>query len=401
MALWRYEAVTIGGTPQRGELSGASPADVRASLRRIGLRVLEVRPARRPWAAPLASVWRPHLRRRRTGPKAEFFDALGTLLDSGLPLLESLRAITGDSPRSMPGALAESLRSGSSLADAMRAHPAWFDPAEVAMAEAGQRSGDLSRVLHALARRHERTGQLTAKLVSALAYPAIVACVGLGVVVFLGTRTLPQLVSILTQARVEPPPLTLALMAFGRSIAAHWPWVLVAIAGAAGSGLVLAAAGERERAPRLRTPVPRAFRRVAMAHLATGLAELTRTGIPVVEALRIVAPTIRGFGAASLRRAARAAADRVERGDDLADALDDPHWFNAEFRRLVGVGQASGELPDLLERLGDRYARSAHRSIDRLASLVEPAVILALAAVIGVVVMAAVLPMLKLQEVVR
>ena len=93
------------------------------------------------------------------------------------------------------------------------------------------------------------------------------------------------------------------------------------------------------------------------------------------------------------------AADRVERGEELAEAMDDEIWFDAEFRRLLAIGQSTGELDSLLERIGQRYARQAKRLIDRLAALLEPCVILTLAVLVGLVVMAAILPLLRLQEV--
>ncbi|MCH8314446.1 MAG: type II secretion system F family protein, partial [Planctomycetes bacterium] len=86
-------------------------------------------------------------------------------------------------------------------------------------------------------------------------------------------------------------------------------------------------------------------------------------------------------------------------GDELTAALDDELWFDGEFRQLLAIGQATGELDSLLERIGRRYARQAERLIDRLAALLEPSVILTLAVLVGLVVMAAILPLLRLQEV--
>ena len=100
-----------------------------------------------------------------------------------------------------------------------------------------------------------------------------------------------------------------------------------------------------------------------------------------------------------MARQLHTAADRVERGDELAAAMDDEHWFDGEFRGLLAIGQATGELDSLLERIGRRYARQAERLIDRLAALLEPSVILTLAVLVGLVVMAAILPLLRLQEV--
>ena len=116
----------------------------------------------------------------------------------------------------------------------------------------------------------------------------------------------------------------------------------------------------------------------------------------VVEALRVVAPSVAN---PPLRQALDGASLHLERGGTLAGALSEPRLFDSEFRRLIEVGEASGELPSVLTQVGLRRERKAQRAIEHLASLLEPASILLLAAVIGVLAMAAVLPLVKLQEV--
>jgi general secretion pathway protein F len=192
-------------------------------------------------------------------------------------------------------------------------------------------------------------------------------------------------------------------MTTGSFVAGWWYALLVLVVAVTIGSMVAsqALAKSHVQVPdRLRRLVPSVVRRLAVARLATGLAALVRTGVPLVDAIRIVAPTLPGLAAAGLRRRLAIAAERVERGDDLADGLDDPLWFDEEMRRLIQVGQASGELPALLMRIGERYERQARRSIDRLAALLEPAVILLLAALVGLVVMGAVLPLIRLQEVI-
>jgi type II secretory pathway component PulF len=139
-------------------------------------------------------------------------------------------------------------------------------------------------------------------------------------------------------------------------------------------------------------------RRIAVADLALRLSELSRCGVPLVDAIRITAPTVRS---PILRGHLEGACERLQHGDELSAAFDDERWFDSEFRRLLDIGQTSGELDSLLERIGQRYERQARRLIDRLAALLEPAVILSLALLVGLVVMAAILPLARLQEIVR
>jgi general secretion pathway protein F len=296
----------------------------------------------------------------------------------------------------------DAVRSGTPLADAIEAQFGWFDAAEVAVVRAGQARGELAHALRSLADRHTRTGELVGKLASALAYPAIVAVAGIAVVVFLSLGPLPRLVGILEQAGVEPPALTAAVIGLGELISRWWAIGLAMI----GSVVILGAwavrtisTSKRGWPEVLRRLVPQAVRGMALARLAGELQSMTRLGVPLTEALRATARTFNGPVTLSLRTNLERAASRVEAGERLSQALDDPHWFADDMRRLIEAGETAGELPDLLERLADRLERRAKRLTDRLAGLIEPAAIIMLAAMIGVVVLSAVLPLLKLREV--
>lgn len=413
MTVYRYRAIPLNGAPAApvaGELAAESPAALRASLRRIGLQVIDARPARRITPAllsrcfaPLAASAQRHARARRVGPKAELYDSLATMLGAGLPVVDAVATLTtsraGSALRTMLVELREELRDGAAMDECMERHPWWFEPAEVAMARAARASGELPSVLRALAERHERSGALSAKIIGALTYPAVVFCVGVGVVVFLSVKTLPDLVGILRDAGIDPPGLTLAIMALGRGLLEYGWLGLVALA-VLGTGAAWLVAQARRRGWRVRVPLPAFARRALLARAWSNLAELVRTGVPLVESLRITAPTVSGLLGAPLARALEHAASEIERGSAFSDALTDPVWFDDECRRLIAIGESAGELPEILARLAERTRRSASRAIDRLASLLEPAVILLLATLIGVVVMGAVLPILKLQEII-
>jgi len=414
MSIWRYTAVPVastgGGTARTGEIAGDSAAAVRQALRAVGLQVVELRPlARRraPFGMSGAQFWQGHLRKRRRSPRAEIFDGAATMLDAGMPLLEAfdtvLRTVSRRRAnlRAMLAELREGVRSGASLAQAMGEHPSWFDPAEIAMVGSGEHGGNLSGVLHALAEGHERSGELAQRWIGALSYPAIVACVGFWVVIFLSTKTLPDIVGILRDADVEIPALTASVMAFGQGLASHWVLaLLVALLLLACAAFVphLVASYGREGPAWLGRLHPRVSRRMAIAGLCSRLADLVRSGVPLVEGLRVLAPTV---SSPLFRRRILEAVAELEQGGDLSSALSDEHWFDPEFARLLGLAQASGELDPMLERIAKRYERQSRRLIDRMTTLLEPLVILVLAALVGTVVLAAVLPMIRLQEVIR
>ncbi len=442
--LWRYTAIPLPhkdaprSQPERGELAADSAAEARASLRRLGLRVLDLRELRGQatrsdtwpaWSRPVIERWHRHLATRRATLKADALDALATLLEAGIPITDATRTLSQAaarrrSTRLMLVRLHEDLKAGHAFPDAMRRQPAWFDAVEVAMLQAGEHA-DLARTLRTLAQRHARAGELTSKLIGALAYPCVVLMVALGVTVFLSTRTLPPLVAILEQAKVPTPTLTRGVMAFGQLLVRGWVWILLTVVAGAVAISLAPRLLRRHTDPSLhsshrpshdpsslshantgrgaapRSFVPRVIRRVALAHAFMGLAELLRTGVPLTDSLRLIAPSVSGPLGASLASALTTAAARIERGEDPSDALDDPRWFDPECKQMLRVAEASGELAPMLQRLGEHAERTARRSIDRLVALLEPAVILILAGLVGLVVMAAVLPMLRLQEIIQ
>lgn len=419
MSLFRYRAVAPTGAAGSssdgvtvGELSGETAAEVRARLRAGGLQVLELAPIRKlelpklGIAAAIAARIDAHLRARRRSVKEEVLDGLATLIDSGVPLAEAVDTILrGEasrhaSLRRMILAVREEVRAGTMLAAALAAHRSWFDPVEVALLEAGEHGGTLAGTLRSLAARQAKRGEVGQKIAGALVYPSVVATVGVGVWVFLSTKTLPQLVRILDDAKIETPAITKAVMAAGTFVARFGPWLVLAVL-----ALAVAASTVTSRLARTNSGLGAglsrvglaALRRLRLARVTESLAELLEGGVPLVEGLRAVAPT---SGSGVLRAALDASAGAIEQGQRFSETLRDDAWFPAEFRRLVEMGETSGELALLLEKLGQRMERSAERRIARLASLLEPAAILTLAALIGVVVAAAVLPMTRLQDLV-
>jgi type II secretory pathway component PulF len=415
--LFRYRAVALAGpskgTVALGELSGETPAEVRARLRAGGLQVLELAPLRGlalpklGVAAGVSGALTRYLRSRRRAVKEEVLDGLATLLDAGVPLVEAVdtmihgEAVKHATLRRMLIAVRDDVRSGNLLAAALREHEGWFDPVEIALLEAGEHGGTLAGTLRSLAARQTRRGEVGQKIASALAYPTIVAVIGVAVWIFLSTKTLPQLVKILEDARIETPALTRAVMTAGGFMARDGIWVVL---GGALLGTAVNLVASRHRPTRRRRVAARsshfgltALRRLSLARVTESLAELLLGGVPLVEGLRAVAPTA---GSRALRIAIDSSAASIEQGERFSETLIDESWFPPEFRRLVEMGETSGELAPLLERLGQRMERSAERRIAQLASLLEPAAILTLAVLIGVVVAAAILPITRLQNLV-
>lgn len=414
MSVYRYTASEPGsGRVRRGELAADSAAQVRSVLRRMGLapiRVSEHRGTARKRVPRGTAMIERMLRDRRRTALVEWYECLSSLIETGTTLSASLDLLSGAAVKGGRGrggggggdgggtptlsrALADELRGGSSLADAMTHHTDWFGPIDTALVRSGERAGELPRILADLAVHHGRADELRGRLAGALAYPALLLVFGIGVVVFLTTKTLPQLAGVLADGGVDLPRSTAALLAFGSAITAHWPWML---AGMIVLSVVLIDAARRPRLARWRLRVPLlgpALMRSQVGAVSLLIARLLDCGLPLTEALPLAAPTIRN---AALREAFASLRQTLLTGGSVAGHLESSGLFEPVYRRVLEVGQERGDLSATLQRIGARYRESAARLIDRLAAALEPAAILVLAAMIGFVVYAAIVPMTRL-----
>jgi general secretion pathway protein F len=409
--LFRYRAVEIAtGRRHTGEQRGHSAYDVRANLRRIGLEIDHLEEV---VAADTTQGWRAAVRRaldaracrRRRVAKADLCDGLATLLQAGVPLEQAVTSLaaTGTRPvaeRRLLETLRDRLRSGSGFAAAVADHPGWFERFDIALLEAGQQAGDLINTLLSLSLYHQRAGAMGQKLLVALAYPVVLVIAGIGAVEFMSFQTLPPLVDMIVQARREPPWLTTTVMGIGQGIAFWWPVVLIAV-----GALVIGFRRWVGRVPvdsRLGRLVygnvlARMRGRVRVAHLAMALARLRRAGMPLADALLVVSDTVEDR---ALRQLLAEAVEALRRGEDLSSVLGTSPLLDPEFAQLLHLGERSGELTEMLERIAERYQRAADRVGERLGAILGPVAIIVLACLIGTVVMASVLPLMQLGELV-
>lgn len=405
MGVFRYSATDAAGATQRGVISADSAYQVRLALRRSGLTPVRLREDGRS-----SDTHRPRTRGARAMVRglaariggrvirAECFEGLSALLAAGAPLAEAAETLARGAPgRAKPVIrdLAERIRRGDSLAMSMEAHARIFGPVEVALVRAAEHGGSLQQTLAVLAARAERAGDLRGRLAAALAYPALLTLIGFGVVVFLTTSTLPQLAGVLRDSGAEVPALTRALMATGGVITAA-PWAPAIALIALGGLSWWLTTSDRTAALRLRTPIAgQILSRGQIGAAYVSIAELLRGGLPLDESIRLAAPSCRNT---ALRRSLGSIAAALAEGRSASDAAEACEAFDPVALRALRLGEESGDLADALALVGARRVASAERLVDRLSAALEPAVILALAAAIGMVAYAAIVPMLRLAQ---
>jgi len=341
---------------------------------------------------------------------------LATLLRAGMPLVPALSALV-EQLQSAPkrklirlGAeqdpltqilaqVRDSVNAGSTLADALGKYPNVFSPLIVNMVAAGEASGTLEEVLLRLAQMLEKRVQLVSKVKSAIAYPLMMVVVAVAVVVFLLSYVVPSITQIfleMNQTLPIPTRLLISISAFMKTYL-----VLIAIVACAVFLVVAAALRTREGklfADRAKLKLPlfgNLFVRLEIARLTRTWAMLLASGIPMVRALQIArGVTQNSFIVNTLDRIK----DLVSSGDALADAIKTAGFFPPVVFHIVSTGQISANLEAGLIDIADMYDSEVEMTAKTLTSLLEPAILLVMGAVIGFIVLAILLPIFQINQ---
>jgi general secretion pathway protein F len=333
-----------------------------------------------------------------------FTQQLATLVEAGLPLERAL-VVLGDVSanrrlRQVVQEVTQSVRSGSTLADALGRHqPRPFSRLYVNTVRAGERGGVLEIGLRRLAEHLEAARELRESVVSALVYPALLAVVGAGAVIFLLTFVLPRFSAILADLGQTLPLPTRLVLGASEVFIAYW-WAI------AGAALVLALAWQavaRSDAGRLRLDhalfgLPIAgdvLRKVEIGRAIRTLGTLLSSGVPLLGALDVARE---GAGNRVVENALTAVHTGVKRGEGLARPMAETGVFPSLVVHMVRVGEETGRLDDMLTRVAAAYEREVRVAVRRLVSALEPAIIVVLGALVLAIVLAILLAILSVNE---
>jgi general secretion pathway protein F len=402
MPTFRFEAARESGRSESGDIEAESARAARAALRARGLLPISVEPASKQ-AAGAADV---STLRLPASDLALVTRQLASLLAAGLPLDAALSTLVeqseNDTQRQVFRAVRSDVTAGHRFAHALARHPKAFPQVYCATVAAGEQAGSFSTVLERLAQYLEDRQALRGKLLAAATYPAIVTLVALGIVLFLMTYVVPQVVQVFEQTRQALPWPTRLLLAVSAFLRVFGPWLAVA----------LVAAGFAARAM-LRRPGPRAawdrtvmrlplFGRLVQgidtARFASTLAMLVEAGVPMLRALAAAEATLSN---SVLRAVVNEAIDRVREGVGLARALGAAKVFPPVLIRLIEVGEATGRLPVMLGHAARNQTREVERRATAMATLLEPMLILVMGAVVLGIVLAVLMPIIEINQLVR
>lgn len=399
MTVFAYKGWDKLGRKTRGTLVASSGAEARSMLRDRGLRIRRFAPARQLQAVPLSTPRVFVSRSRRREKVAEFARLMALMIRSGVTLSEALEVLVGQSKGRWQVVLREvheQLDSGTSFAESLRRHGEWFDDLFVETVRVGEHAGALDESLSHLAEFLKEHESLAARLKTAAVYPCILMVVAAGVVLFLMSYVVPQLLTVLSASGQTLPVSTRVLKTSSDALLNGWPLILsITITGTVAMVLLLRTpSGKRAwhrtllRLPLLGTLV----RKTLVARFAQQMGVMLAAGVPFVEALAIVRKTA---GHAVLVDELQQVEQAVVAGSDIAPALRDSRVFPPLVAHLIAVGQRSGELPVVLNQLRVGYEAEVRVAVTRFTTALEPILIIAMAAVVGFIVLATLLPILQ------
>ena len=400
MSLFYYKAFNSAGETISGSLDAESVPALEARLRTTGSWLLEVRTEGQEIARSDVTVSRLSARRRDA---IVFFVQMALLLRAGITLPNALARLAEDFEDTVMGrvvgGLAEQVTVGVPLHAAMEGFPRVFSRQVVAMVQAGEVSGQMPEVFKSLSDYYEWFDGLMAEIRQALIYPVIVICAATGLVVLLFTFVVPRFVSLLTDLSLQVPTLTHVVMSISNILLGGWPWLLgLAIATPIALKLALRQPAFGRAFDRRIMELPVFGSLIAMfglSRFANNLGMLYRSGVPLLKGLEICQKLV---GNRAIEFALEDVRRGVLEGTPMSKGLARHDVFPSTLVTMISTGESSGNLDEALSGVAQYYNAIIPRRIKVVFAIFNPAVMLALIAVVGVVALAVVLPILQLWQ---
>ncbi|NCF97885.1 MAG: type II secretion system F family protein [Planctomycetia bacterium] len=326
---------------------------------------------------------------------------LATMFESGIPLVESLEVIEeqcdNENIKSVLGDIASEVRQGKDFSHALARHPKVFDNIFINMIKAGEASGQLNDVLDRLATHMEESEELKGEIKSAMTYPVVslvmICCISLGLLVFV----LPQFRDIFNNLKQEMPTLTEAVMNLSDLAQSNFGLILFSVLGSIIGTRILIKTHRGRRvwdALILRIPIfGPLIQKTIVSRFSGTFATLIRSGVPILGALEIVSKTT---GNVHYSEAIEKSAEAVRQGESLGNPLTRTKRFPPMVCRMIAIGERSGSLEQLLEKVSQFYDSEVRTTVKQLTSLIEPFLILFMGGIVGTMVLAMFLPLLKM-----
>ncbi|HZU85310.1 MAG TPA: type II secretion system F family protein [Polyangiaceae bacterium] len=332
-----------------------------------------------------------------------FTRLFATMIDAGLPIVQCLDILQGQTDNKYFANILRDVKSsveqGATFSDALRRHPKVFDHLYVNLVQAGEVGGILDTILNRLAVYIEKAMKLRRQVRGAMVYPSIVIVVFFGVLTVLLTFVIPGFQTMFKDfgSKDELPALTRVVMSISSAFVGNILWIFLGV-----TGLIAAVAytygtprGRRSiHAILLRLPViGPVLRKIAVARFTRTLGTLLASGVPILDALEIVAKTA---GNVIVEEAIMYARARISEGKNMAEPLLQTNVFPPMVVQMVGVGEQTGALDAMLNKIADFYEEEVDVAVAALTSLIEPALMVGIGGTVGVVHIAMYMPIFSI-----
>jgi type IV pilus assembly protein PilC len=366
-------------------------------IRKEGLTPIQIKAE-----SSLSSSLRNQLNRVKTKDKVLFSRQLSTLINAGLPLVQSLHNVAEQTAskqfKSVIEQVISDVEGGMALSVALGKHPDVFNRVFVSLVSAGEASGTLDKALERIADQQEKDAEIMSKVRGAMIYPIIVLAVMFGVVGFMIVKVIPQVETLYESLpSAELPLVTKVLLAVSDFLINFW-WVfaiLVVLAVVFGSRYARSVGGRRvvDRAKLHMWPVNVLFQKMYMARFARTGTTLVASGVPLIQMLEITGDAVNNV---FIEEAIKRAAEKVKGGKALSDSLVPEQYFLTLVPSMIRIGEQSGSLENMLAKIADYYEKEVDNQVKAIQTIIEPVLMVILGIVAFIIVAAVLLPVYSL-----
>jgi type IV pilus assembly protein PilC len=380
------------GKKVQNTVNADSERTVAKIVKNQGLALLGVEPAQS------SSFFSSVVDRVKAKDKVIFSRQLSTLINAGLPLVQSLRSVLDQTKnKKLQAVLNEvvtGIEGGKTFSECLSAHPKIFDQIFISLISAGEASGTLDAALDRIANQQEKDAELASKVRSAMIYPVIVLLVMVAVIAFMLVSVLPQVQELykgLPGAKL--PLVTTLLLAISEFIIRFW-WLIVLFFGATAFATTkwVNTVGGRQVIDQLKMkmwPFGLLFTKMYMARFARTGTTLVSSGVPLIQVMDIIAHAI---GNVHVEKSINNATEKVKGGRALSEALEgDPNFIDL-VPKMLKIGEDSGALEQMLEKTADYYEKEVDNQIKTISTIIEPVLMIVLGIVAVIIVSAILLP---------
>src|SRR5271168_4261150 len=396
MSTYVFKAIDIAGGKSRGEVEADSKQAVSDQLKQRGLIVLDIADKHSSKNIEIAFT-----KSVSASELAVFARQLATMISSGMSILRALYVLEEQTESKMLKetivAVRKDVEAGLSLSDAMVRHPKVFSTLFVAMTQAGEAGGVLEGALLRVADQLEKDASLRRQIKSAMVYPILVVVVAVGIMLALCAFLIPVFINVFKEFGGSLPTIT-KVSVLASEIVTGYYWAMFLVTGAVVFTFIKwkKTTWGRKQWDHFRLHIPMKIgtivQEVAVARWSRTLASLTSAGVPLLQALEI---TGRTGGNIAVQEAMDGVIASVKRGGTIAAPLAQAPIFPAMVTHMVGVGEETGALDEMLDRIAEFYEEQVEAAVKSLMSILEPILIIVIGAMVGFIVISMYLPLFE------